>query len=157
MATLPWCIIFSDHEQQLIRSDLLMFHFLWHKVTLWSRDHLKTRSNTRCLNFVRSGASWTDQLIRASLNIHSDDLDVQQMYVSQNLQLRDPLQVLDSVFVVQLVEPVDGHSELLRVTQDDDLHTKHNIIIIICNPKNKRTIEYFKPWNCLFSDLCENI
>lgn len=67
------------------------------------------------------------------------------MYVSQNLQLRDPLQVLDSVFVVQLVEPVDGHSELLRVTQDDDLHTKHNIIMIICNPKNKRTIEYFKP------------
>lgn len=65
------------------------------------------------------------------------------MYVSQNLQLRDPLQVLDSVFVVQLVEPVDGYSELLRVTQDDDLHTKHNIIMIICNPKNRRSRRVF--------------
>lgn len=64
------------------------------------------------------GPSSADQSL---VHVYSEDLDVQQPDVSQNLQLRDPLQLLDSVFVVQLVEPVDGHSELLRVTQDDDL------------------------------------
>lgn len=51
----------------------------------------------------------------------SEQLDILQRDVSHHLQLGDAAQVLDPVFVVQLVEPVNGHSELLRVTQDDHL------------------------------------
>lgn len=55
----------------------------------------------------------------------SDNLEVEQPQVSLNLQLGDLLHVLDSVSVVQLVEPVDSDPELLMITQDDDLHAEH--------------------------------
>lgn len=61
----------------------------------------------------------------------SEDLDIQQRDVSLHLQLGDAAQVLDSIFVVQLVEPVDSDSELLRVTQDDHLRRKRTIIIML--------------------------
>lgn len=48
-------------------------------------------------------------------------MDAQQLDVPQNLHLSDLLQVWDSVFVVQLMDAVHGHPELMAVTEDDDL------------------------------------
>lgn len=55
----------------------------------------------------------------------SEDLDIEQSDVSHHLHLVDPAQLLHSVFVVELVDAVHGHSELLCVTHDDHLHRKH--------------------------------
>lgn len=51
----------------------------------------------------------------------SEHPDIQQRDVSQHLQLADGAQVLDSVFVVELVESVNGHPEVLQVAQHDNL------------------------------------
>ena len=58
---------------------------------------------------------------RKVLSGFSEHPDVHQRHVSQNLQLTDPAQVLDPVLVVQLVESVNGDSEVLRVAEDDHL------------------------------------
>lgn len=54
----------------------------------------------------------------------SEQLDILQHDISQHLQLGDAAQILDPVFVIQLVKPVNSDSELLGLTQDDHLETK---------------------------------
>lgn len=78
MATLPWCIVFSDHEQQLIRSDLLMFHFLWHGEVMWF--DLKTRSNVCCLNC----SIWSFMNRSANQNIIIDQLTSTQTILTSS-------------------------------------------------------------------------
>lgn len=58
----------------------------------------------------------------------SDNLDVVQCHISFHLHLRDAPQFLHSVFVVQQVASIHCHFELLRVTKNDDLRTKHKSI-----------------------------
>lgn len=45
----------------------------------------------------------------------------QQLDVSKNLDLCDLLQVWNPVFVVQLMDSIDRHPELMKVTEDNDL------------------------------------
>lgn len=45
----------------------------------------------------------------------------QQLDISQNLNLCDLLQVWNSVFVVQLMDSIDSHLEVMKATEDNDL------------------------------------
>lgn len=45
----------------------------------------------------------------------------QQLDISKNLDLCDLRQVWNSVFVVQLMDSIDRHPELMKVTVDNDL------------------------------------
>lgn len=53
---------------------------------------------------------------------------VLQRDVARDLQLGDTTQVLHPVFVHQQVAPVHGHSELLRVAQDDHLRGRNTFV-----------------------------
>lgn len=53
----------------------------------------------------------------------------QQLDFSQNLQLCDLLQVRNSVFVVQLVDSIDSHLEVMKVAEDNDLQENINNVI----------------------------
>lgn len=56
----------------------------------------------------------------------SPQLDIQQLQVSQDLQLSNAAQVLDTVLIVQLVDPVHRYLELVGLTQDDHLERATN-------------------------------
>lgn len=60
--------------------------------------------------------------------------DAQQLDVSQNLQLSDLLQVWSSVLVLQLMDAIDGHQELMKVTEDDDLRRTEPFIVTTPTP-----------------------
>lgn len=88
----------------------------------------------------------------------SQDLDVEQRHVSQNLQLCDAAQVLDSVFVVQLVVSVNGNSELLRVTQDDHLHTEHTEHTEpLCWVRSRCQQEVYASYSWMMERVCEDL
>lgn len=51
----------------------------------------------------------------------SEDSDDKQCYISFHLHLVDGAQLLHAVFVIELVLPIHGNSEVLRVAADDHL------------------------------------
>lgn len=56
--------------------------------------------------------------------IRSHQPDLFQGQVSGDLQLRDQAQVLDPVFVLELVRPVNGNFELSLLRENDHLRNK---------------------------------
>lgn len=56
----------------------------------------------------------------------SPQLDVGELQVAHDLQLVDAAQVLRAVPEVKQVRPVDGHLELVRLTEDENLEQKNN-------------------------------
>lgn len=60
--------------------------------------------------------------------VESPQLDVGELQVSHDLQLVDAAQVLGAVPEVKQVRAVDGHLELVRLAQDQDLDQNKKII-----------------------------
>lgn len=71
-------------------------------------------------------ASWLVSLEHSPNTVESPQLDVGELQVAHDLQLVDAAQVLRAVPEVKQVRPVDGHLELVRLTEDENLEQKNN-------------------------------
>lgn len=77
---------------------------------------------------VKTGleASWSSSSASPATStstsaVESPQLDVAELQVAHDLQLVDAAQVLHAVSEVKQVRAVDGHLELVRLTQDENL------------------------------------